>query len=44
MGTLVAEDVKEGLEVHFVDTFSEVFKLALDYNREADLPQAAAAG
>jgi hypothetical protein len=41
-----AEDVKEGFEVHFVQTFDEVFRLALDYDKGAasDLPQAAAAG
>ena len=40
-----ADDVKAGFDVHFVETYSEIFSLALDCSREtADFPRAAAAG
>ena len=29
---LLADDVKEGIDAHFVDQYEDVYKLALDYN------------
>ena len=39
------DDVRAGFDVHFVETYSEIFSLALDYDMEkSEFPQAAAAG
>ena len=29
-----ADDVKEGFNVHFAETFEDVYKIALDYNAQ----------
>ncbi len=38
----VADETKAGFEVHFVDRYDEIFKIALDYE-SSELPLAAAA-
>ena len=37
-----ADETKAGFEVHFVENYDEVFKIALDYD-SSELPLAAAA-
>ncbi len=41
---MIADEVKAGFEVHFVDKYSEVFDIALKHDEAKDLPRAAAAG
>jgi hypothetical protein len=38
-----AAEVKEGLDVHFVQTYEEVYKIALGYETPVEHPQEAAA-
>jgi hypothetical protein len=38
-----AAEVKEGLDVHFVQTYEEVYKIALGYGTPVEHPQEAAA-